>query len=80
MDTDSLARATALARLVGEASKALNGRYRFMLTGSVMTVSDGENWYRKTLTTPDGDTRSEPSATIVRAIKKGWYVRVEEGE
>jgi hypothetical protein len=78
MDTSLLARATKLAGLVEETSKALNGCYEFTLTGSVLIVSDGEDWHRKTVTTPDGDTRSEPSINIVKAIEKGWYVLIHD--
>lgn len=77
MPSDLLARATALARLVGESSEALNGRYRFTLTGSILTVSDGRDWSLKTVTTSDGEERSEPSVIIVQAINKGWYVRLD---
>jgi len=77
-DTSMLARATELAGLVEAASAALNGRYRYTLSGSIVTVSDGGDWSRKTVTTDTGDVKSEPSIVVAQAIEKGWYVRLDD--
>lgn len=71
-------RALQLQVLVREASLALNGRYRFTLTGSVVTVSDGDDWAVKIVTLPDGDTKRETSLAIRKAIDIGWYVPVDD--
>lgn len=71
-----LARTTELAGLVEAESKRLNGRYRFTLTGSIVTVSDGIDWSQKVVTTHYGLEKTEPSIVIVEAIKKGWYVPI----
>lgn len=62
-----------------DTSRALNGRYRFTITGRVLTISDdAAGWFRKTVTTEEGDVRSEPSIVIVEAIKTGWYVPLND--
>lgn len=77
-ETRMVARATALAGLVEAASTALNGCYRSTLSGGIVTVSDGDDWRRKTVTTDDGDATSEPSIAVVQAIETGWYVRLDD--
>jgi tagatose-1,6-bisphosphate aldolase non-catalytic subunit AgaZ/GatZ len=84
-DDDQLAdwtlaeRALQLQALVRDASASLNGRYRFTLTGSVVTVSDGPDWAVKVVTLPDGETKRETSLAIRKAIDIGWYVPVDDG-